>query len=87
MHVMPGGIDFGVMDITAARGHGSFSRSTRVVWLSSSMLKSDRRFVNDEGMQAQARYNIMAVSMSYNFYEISMVVNKVTRRPCSPVGG
>ena len=82
MHVMPGGIDCGVMDITAARGHGSFSRSTRVVWLSSSMLKSDRRFVNDEGMQAQARYNIMVVSMSYNFYEISMVVNKVTRRPC-----
>ena len=33
MHVMPGGIDFGVMDITAARGHGSFSRSTRVVSL------------------------------------------------------
>ena len=54
MHVMPGGIDFGVMDITAARGHGSFSRSTRVVWLSSSMLKSDRRSVHFGGIYAQS---------------------------------
>ena len=36
---------------------------------------------------AQARYNTIVASMSYNFYEISMVVSKVTRRPCSPVGG
>ena len=51
------------------------------------MLKSDRRYVNDDDMQAQARYDIIVVSMSYNFYEISMVVSKVTRRPCSPAGG
>ena len=87
MHVMPGGIDCGVMHITAARGHGSFSRSTRAVWLSSSMLKSDRRSVHFGGIYAQARYNIIVASMSYNFYEISMVVSKVTRRPCSPAGG
>ena len=51
------------------------------------MLKSDRRYVNDDDIQAQARYNIIVLSMSYNFYEIMVVVNKVTRRPCSPVGG
>ena len=51
------------------------------------MLKSDRSSVHFDGIYAQARYNIMVVSMSYNVYEISMVVNKVTRRPCSPVGG
>ena len=53
------------------------------------MLKSDRRSVNFDGIYAQARYDIIVVSMSCNFYEISMVVSKVkvTRRPCSPVGG
>ena len=51
------------------------------------MLKSDRISVNFQGMYAQARYNIIVLSMLYNFYEISMVVRKVTRRPCSPVGG
>ena len=29
MHAMPEGIDYGVIDDTAARGHGSFSRSTQ----------------------------------------------------------
>ena len=43
IHVMPEGIDYGVTDDTAARGHGSFSRSTRVLWLLSSILKSNRR--------------------------------------------
>ena len=51
------------------------------------MLKSDRRSVHFYGMYAQARYNTMVVSMLHNFYEIMMVVSKVTRRPCSPVGG
>ena len=36
------------------------------------MLKSDRISVNFQGMYAQARYDIIVVSMSYNFYEISM---------------
>ena len=31
----------------------------------------DRRSVNFQGMYAQARYNIMVVSMMHNFYEIS----------------
>ena len=40
------------------------------------MLKSDRRSVNDDCIYAQARYDIIVVSMSYNFYEqISMVVS------------
>ena len=86
MHVMPGGIDCGVMDITAARGHGSFSRSTRVVELEHRILKSDRRLVSDDGIFAQATYDIIVVSMLHNFLEIMMVVNKVTRRPCSPEG-
>ena len=33
MHVMPEGIDYGVIDDTAARGNGSFSRSTRALEL------------------------------------------------------
>ena len=87
LHVMPGDIDRGAMNITAARGHGSFSRSTRVVELEHRILKSDRRFVSDDGICAQATYDIIVVSMLHNFLEIMMVVNKVTRRPCSPVGG
>ena len=51
------------------------------------MLKSDQRPVNDDRTCAQARYDIMVVSMFINFYEIMVVVSKVTRRPCSPVGG
>ena len=51
------------------------------------MLKSERRSVNDDGIFAQARYDIMVVSMLHNLYEIMVVVSKVTRRPCSPVGG
>ena len=86
MHVMPGDIDRGAMNITAARGHGSFSRSTRVVELEHRILKSDRRFVSDDGICAQATYDIIVVSMLHNFLEIMMVVNKVTRRPCSPEG-
>ena len=67
MHVMPEGIDYGVIDDTSARGHGSFSRSTRVVWLSSSILKSARRLVDGDGIRAQAMYNVIADSMLCNF--------------------
>ena len=61
------GIDYGVIDDTAARGHGSFSRSTRVVWLSSSILKSGRRLVDGDGMSAEAMYDVIADSMLCNF--------------------
>ena len=67
MHVMPEGIDYGVIDDTSARGHGSFSRSTRVVWLSSSILKSGRRLVDGDGIRAQAMHNVIADSMLCNF--------------------
>ena len=67
MHVMPEDIDYGVIDDTAARGHGSFSRSTRVVWFSSSILKSGRRLVDGDGIRAQAMYNFIADSMLCNF--------------------
>ena len=43
MHAMPEGIDYGVIDGTAARGHGSFSRSTRAHELEHRLLKSYRR--------------------------------------------
>ena len=74
---MPRGIDFGVMDITAARGHGSLSRSTRAAWprQHAEVRPKVRHF---HGICAQARYNIMVFSMLPNFYEISMVVTKVT---------
>ena len=67
MHVMPEDIDYGVIDDTAARGHGSFSRSTRVLWLLSSILKFNRRFVDWDGMSGQAMYNVIADSMLCNF--------------------
>ena len=55
MHVMPEGIDYGVIDDTAARGNGSFSRRrTRALELEHRLLKSDRRFVNTDGMCAIA---------------------------------
>ena len=43
MHAIPDGIDYGVIDDTAARGHGSFSRSTRAHELEHRLLKSYRR--------------------------------------------
>ena len=67
MHVMPEGIDYRVTDDTAARGHGSFSRSTRVLWLLSSILKFNRRFVDGDGMSAQAMYDVITDSMLCNF--------------------
>ena len=67
MHVMPEGIDYGVIDDTAARGNGSFSRSTRALELEHRLLKFDRRLVNADGMCAQVTYDIIANSMLCNF--------------------
>ena len=67
MHAMPEGIDYGVIDDTAARGNGSFSRSTRALELEHRLLKSDRRFVNADGMCAQVTYDIIVNSMLCNF--------------------
>ena len=86
MHVMPEGIDYGVIDDTSARGHGSFSRSTRVLWLLSSILKFNRRFVDGGGMSGQAMYDVIANNMVQIVDNIVMVVIRVTRRPCSLAG-
>ena len=67
MHAMPEGIDYGVIDDTAARGNGSFSRSTRALELEHRLLKFDRRFVNADGMCAQVTYDIIANIMLCNF--------------------
>ena len=84
MHVMPEDIDYGVIDDTAARGHGSFSRSTRVLWLLSSILKFNRRFVDGDGMSGQVIYDVIANNMVQIVDNIVMVVIRVTRRPCCP---
>ena len=93
MHVMPEGIDYGVIDDTAARGNGSFSRSTRALELEHRLLKFDRRFVNARGrsQSSQALSPALAergLGLLKNpfFWHFSAIASPVLCLGCLPRG-
>ena len=67
MHVMPEDIDYGVTDDTARRVSHVWISVRTLIDSIGCILKFNRRFVDGDGMSAQAMYDVIADSMLCNF--------------------
>ena len=75
MHMMSVRIEFGVMDHQRDRRERSFSRSTRVVCLQSSLALDQRRRLESGYKHGQVRFHLSDDNAARFVVEIDMVVH------------
>ena len=83
MHMMSVRIDFGVMDHRRDRRERSFSRSTRVVCLQSSLALDQRRRLESGYKHGQVRFHLSDDNAARFVVEIDMVVHNFPRHKVS----
>ena len=83
MHMMSVRIDFGVMDHRRDRRERSFSRSTRVVCLQSSLALDQRRCLESGYKHVQVRSHLSDDNATRFVVEIDMVVHNFPRHKVS----
>ena len=79
MHMMSVRIEFGVMDHQRDRRERSFSRSTRVVCLQSSLALDQRRRLESGYKHRQVRFRLSDDNAARFVVEIDMVVHNFPR--------
>ena len=79
MHMMSVRIDFGVMDHRRDRRERSFSRSSRVVCLQSSLALDQRRCLESGYKHGQVRSHLSDDNAARFVVEIDMVVHNFPR--------